>query len=232
MEEAVVRLLVDLNATFYDRFAAPFAASRATPQPGFERLLNYLWADPAAVLDVGCSDGRFARFLWDRGRVVDYTGVDFSPALLSVTGETGRFLRRDLSCPRSLNGLGQFDLVVCLSTLHHIPGHANRARLLTEMRDCLKGDGYVALANWQFAGNARQQHKLRPWSAVGLAQSDVEDNDYLLSWQRGGVGLRYVALLDTAVTDRLAAEAGLRIVDQYRSDGREGDLNLYTILAV
>ena len=232
MEEAVIRLLVDLNATFYDRFAAPFAASRAAPQPGFERLLAYLRTEPAAVLDVGCSDGRFARFLRNRGRVVDYTGVDFSPALLYAAAETGRILRRDLSRPDCLSGLGQFDLVVCLSTLQHIPGHTNRARLLADMRNCLKDDGYVALANWQFAGNARQQHKLRPWSAVGLAPSDVEDTDYLLSWQRGGEGLRYAAQLDGAATDRLAVATGLRIVDQYRSDGREGDLNLYTILAV
>ena len=59
----------------------------------------------------------------------------------------------------------------------------------------------------------------------------MEPGDFLLSWQRGGSGLRYVALIDEEATRRLATAAGLRIVDQYRRDGHEGDLNLYTVLA-
>ena len=56
-------------------------------------------------------------------------------------------------------------------------------------------------------------------------------DSYLLSWHRGGYGLRYVALLDEAETQRLADAAGLRVVAQFYSDGREGNLNLYTLLA-
>ena len=80
-------------------------------------------------------------------------------------------------------------------------------------------------------GSERQRRKIQLWSAAGLEASDAEAGDYLLSWQRGGRGLRYVALVDEEATRRLAAGAGLDVVAQFRSDGREGDLNLYTILA-
>jgi len=236
MDESVVRRLLDLNAAFYERFAAVFAASRTGPQPGYERLLAYLSAGPAAVLDVGCGNGRFARFLAARGRApgltVAYTGVDGSAALLAAAVDLpARLMQRDLSRSGSLDDLEQFDLVVCLSTLQHIPGWANRARLLAELGDRLGPGGHLALANWQFLDSPRQRRKVRPWAEIGLSDSDVEAGDALVAWQRGGYGLRYVAHIDAAATRELAAEVGLRVVEQYRSDGRETDLNLYTILA-
>ena len=231
MDETTVRRLVALNEAFYARFAAPFAASRAAPQPGYERLLDYVPGQGWRVLDVGCGEGRFLRFLRAQGVDVDYTGVDFAPALLALGNASGRLVQRDLSRPGALADLGRFDLVVCFSTLQHIPGRANRARLVAGMGACLSPGAHLALANWQFVDSERQRRKIQPWSAAGIETSEVEAGDYLLSWQRGGRGLRYVALVDGDETQRLAAEAGLRVVAQFRSDGREGNLNLYTILA-
>ncbi len=231
MDEVLVRRLVALNETFYARFAAPFARSRAASPPGFTRLLATVPAGRPRVLDVGCGDGRFGRFLAASDRASDYTGVDFSADLLSAATGPGRFVRRDLSRADCLSDLGQFDRVVCLATLQHIPGRDNRARLLAEMGACLAPGGHVALSNWQFTDSERQRRKIRPWSEAQIAADDVEEGDYLLSWQRGGYGLRYVVLIDAAETQRLAVAAGLRVVEQFRSDGREGDLNLYTVLA-
>lgn len=231
MDEALVRRLVALNEAFYGRFAAPFAASRAEASPGFARLLAYVPDGRPRVLDVGCGDGRLGRFLTAGGRTVDYTGVDFSADLLAAAAVPGRYVQRDLSRAGCLDDLGQFELVVCLSTLQHIPGRDNRARLLGELAARQAPDGHIALANWQFTGSERQRRKIRPWSEAQIAAADVEQGDYLLSWQRGGYGLRYVALLDEVETERLAVAAGLRVVEQFYSDGREGNLNLYAILA-
>ena len=66
---------------------------------------------------------------------------------------------------------------------------------------------------------------------MGLSAEDVEADDYLLTWQRNGRGLRYVHQVDQAEVSWLAAGASLVLVDDYRSDGKEGDLNLYSILA-
>ena len=233
MDDDTARRLVALNARFYDQLAEPFAASRATPQPGYEQLAGYL--PPLKVmdvLDVGCGNGRFGRYLLDLGRETRYTGVDFSARLMATGGDIpGDRRRRDLSLPDALAGLGDYDLIACLSTLQHIPGRANRRRLLREMGEHLRPDGRLILANWQFLDSPRQRRKLRPWPEAGFTDEQVEPGDWLLSWERGGAGLRYVALIDEAAMRDLAEYAGLRPVDLFRSDGREGDLNLYAVMA-
>jgi tRNA (uracil-5-)-methyltransferase TRM9 len=228
----LLQQLLDLNQTFYDSLAEPFARSRAAPQPGFLRLAEALPQPCPRLLDVGCGDGRFGRFLLAQAAIQQYTGVDFSRALLAQAEEmtTGNFYQRDLSRPGCLDGLGLFEGIACLATLQHIPGHDNRTRLLAEMKAHLVPDGRLLLATWQFLTSERQRRKLVPWEAIGLDAADLEPGDYLLTWQRGGFGLRYVALIDATATAELAQAAGLRILSQFRSDGREGNLSLYTVL--
>jgi tRNA (uracil-5-)-methyltransferase TRM9 len=224
--------LLQLNREFYRYLAEPFARSRLRPQPAFPRLADSL-PDPCPnFLDVGCGEGRLGRFLLARRRIGGYTGVDFSAELLAQARATtpADFYERDLSESGCLEGLGCYSAIACLATLQHLPGRANRARLLAEMGRHLATDGRLILANWQFLDNARQQRKITDWTAVGLTAAAVEPGDYLLNWQRDGFGLRYVCLIDAAETAALAQAANLQIIDSWRSDGKEGNLNLYTIL--
>lgn len=232
MDIELVHELVALNSTFYRDFAESFSESRAKYETGYSRLLGFIPVDKPAVLDVGCGNGRFGRFLQEHGVLGQYTGVDYSPFFLNQVAESGQqVFQRDLSLPGCLGGLGRFDLIVCLATWQHIPGRANRQRLLEEMADHLALDGRIVVSNWQFLVNPRQQRKILPWESAGIDPSRLEPNDYLVSWGRGGSGRRYVAYLDSNTTNEAATLAGLRIVDQFHADGREEDLNLYTILA-
>ncbi len=232
MKDEVEQSLLSLNRQFYDQFARPFAESRAQPQPGFYQLLEYIHPEDCTLLDVGCGDGRFGRFLSDNALPLEYTGIDFTEKFLQYarTGHHGTYLLRDISEPDCLDGLGQFDVIVCLATMQHLPGLRRRSRLLSEMAAHLTVGGRILLSNWQFLSSDRQRRKLVAWSEIGLSKDDVAAEDYLLSWQRDGLGYRYVAHLNEEATRELASMAGLRIIDQFRIDGREGDLNLYTIL--
>lgn len=232
MKDEVAARLVALNRDFYRELADPFAESRLTPQPGFARLLAYMPAEGARALDVGCGNGRFGHFLL-QSRPMQYTGVDFSSELLAKAQDllpAAQFWQRDMGRAGSLHGLGPFDVVACLAAMQHIPGYANRLRLLREMAGKMEENGRLFLSNWQFMDSERQRRKVRDWSEIGLTDADVEPGDYLLTWQRSGFGLRYAAQIDAAETSRLADEAELRIIGQFRSDGKEGDLSLYTIL--
>lgn len=232
MDDLLVRRLVELNAEFYDTFARPFSASRSAPQPGFSQLLEHFPRGLLNVLDVGCGNGRFGRFLRSVGKLESYTGIDASSALLAeVTDLDGELLVRDISRPDCLTGLGVFDVVACLATLQHIPGQSNRLRLLQKMASHLIPNGLLVLSNWQFLSNSRQRRKILPWSSVGIDPTQLEPNDYLLSWERGGRGHRYVSYIDADSMAAMADIAKLRVVTQFFSDGREGSLNLYTILA-
>lgn len=232
MDDDTARRLVELNRAFYETFAEPFAATRAEPQPGFARLAAALPPGPQTLLDVGCGDGRFGRYLREQGLPLAYTGVDLTPGLLAHarSAPDDVLLVRDLSRAGALDGLPQYSCIACLSTLQHIPGHDRRAALMREMAAHLVPGGVLFLGTWQFLDSPRQRRKLRDWSLVGIDPGAVGPEDYLLSWQRGGDGLRYVAFLDRVATERLATAAGLEVHDAFRSDGREGNLNLYSIL--
>ena len=243
MNDLVAQQLLALNRKFYNTFAASFDDSRRTPQPGFEETLTHLPKPPLNVLDVGCGNGRYGRFLGESGRLGRYIGVDFSIGLLGHANDLEKlsrwspkgqvveiaFQEADMSQVGFLNGHGVFDLVVCLSAMQHIPQRIRRAQLLHEMGRHLSENGRLLLGNWQFLASERQRRKVLSWEEADLTDGDVEKGDYLLSWNRGGYGERYVCLIDEAETDYLADMAGLEIVHQFRADGREGNLNLYTV---
>lgn len=231
MNDQTVEQLVELNRVFYQTFAQAFAETRAAPQPGFAQLVECLSPGPQTVLDVGCGDGRFGRYLREHDRQIHYTGIDLTPELLerARSAADDRLLSRELSRPGALDGLPTYSCIVCLSTLQHIPGRANRVRLLREMHDHLVPGGLLFLGNWQFMDSPRQRRKLRDWSLAGIDPLAVDPEDHLLSWSRAGTGLRYVAYLDEANIVQLLNEAGLQPIEFFRSDGREGNLNLYSI---
>lgn len=234
MQPEVADKLLALNRRFYGRMADSFADSRQHPMHGFYALLPYAPSPPLTVLDVGCGNGRFGDFLQQQGVLAAYTGVDFSSELLAHAAEMapmGAFVQRDMSRPHFLDGLGPYDLVACMAAMHHLPGRANRLRLLQELAAHLVENGRLFLANWQFMDSARQRRKVTPWAEIGLTAADVEPHDYLLTWQRSGVALRYACMIDEAETAQLAQEANLRIVHQFREDGKERNLSLYTVLA-
>lgn len=232
MREEVVHRLLALNREFYDAQADSFSGSRVSPQPGFARLLPHLPQPCSRFLDVGCGNGRFAEFLQAHNRIGDFVGVDFSEELLADAAKNakGAFYQRDLLEPGCLDGLGTFPAISCLAVMHHLPGKANRLRLLQEIREHLAEDGRLLISNWQFMDSPRQRRKVQDWREIGLSAADVEPNDYLLAWRRDGFALRYACHIDALETAELATAAGFSILDQFRSDGKEGNLSLYTVL--
>lgn len=233
MTPHITQKLLSLNRAFYEQVADPFAQSRTRPQPGFALLLEHLPQPCPHLLELGCGEGRFGRFLWDRGMIEQYTGIDFSAALLAkaAANTPGTFLERDISQPGCLDGLGQFAAIACLAVLQHIPGRENRVKLLQEMKEHVAERGRVLISTWQFLDSPRQQRKIVDWSQVGIQPDEVEPNDYLLSWQKGSAAWRYVCFIDLDELTALTQSAGLQITSAYRSDGREGDLSLYAILS-
>jgi 2-polyprenyl-3-methyl-5-hydroxy-6-metoxy-1,4-benzoquinol methylase len=232
MKDEIAKRLLKLNQDFYARFAETFADSRSNPQPGFYRLLKYLPISCERVLDVGCGNGRFGQFLESEHLSFDYTGIDFTSELLVLAREQvqGDFFQRDISRRGFLEGIGKFDLIVCLATMQHVPRRSVRIGMLREMKLHLAKNGRIFLANWQFLDSRRQRRKICDWENANLSESDVEPGDYLLTWQRKGSGFRYVCAINSEETAYLASAAGMREIIQFRSDGREGFLNLYTVL--
>ncbi len=237
MDAETVNQLVALNRKFYSQFGADFSNSRSSERFNIEPFQKYL-ANDIRLLDAGCGNGRLAGTLERAGFSLDYVGVDGSEELVAFAQKNNaasenvraQFHIVDLTTRdwrTELRDASPFDVVVALAVLHHIPSFALRANVLKEIRAVLKPRGMFIMSNWQFLNNERLRKKIVAWDKIGLSDSRLETNDYLLDWKRGGVGFRYVHFVDEKEVERLADASGFQVIEQFYADN---DLNLYSIL--
>ena len=230
MDEATRRHLNAINRDFYRLTAQEFDATRQSAWQGWERLLTVIELPLASVLDIGCGNGRFARFLAARQRQsFDYCGIDNSRELLALAQRQldglpnlrSKLIERDVL----LDGLAgpPAQLIALFGLLHHVPGARQRLDLLRSAARYAQPGGTLVFAAWRFYEQARFRRRIRNWTA-GL---NVEKHDYLLDWRRGRPALRYCHYIDDSEHEQLIEATGLRVIDDYRADG---DLNRYTIL--
>jgi SAM-dependent methyltransferase len=110
---------------YYQTCCGPIPYGRSEPWLAFfsnvaEHVIRSL--QPRKVLDAGCAMGLLVESLWDRG--VEAWGIDISPYAISQ-------VRRDVKPFCTLGSItdpidAQFDLVVCLEVIEHIPAEYER----------------------------------------------------------------------------------------------------------
>lgn len=233
MDEETIRRLNAINRDFYRLAAADFDATRQVAWRGWERLLAVIGSPVESALDLGCGNGRFARFLAARqSRRFRYIGVDNNADLLAqarrrladLANVDSTLIESDLILGARPRRSAQ--LVALFGFIHHIPGFAQRRTLLAYAADCVSPGGLLALAAWRFYEQARFRRRIVPWGG----DITVEKHDYLLDWRRGERALRYCHYVDDEEHAALIAASGLSVIADFRADGAEGDLNRYTIL--
>ncbi len=245
MKPATRDRLLALNRQFYADVAEPFHSTRRSWPQGNVRLLDSVppaaSERPVRVLDAGCGNGRFAAVLNSLGTRVRYTGVDANARLLELATDStaglahveADFVRADLTDPGWTRQLGDtpcYDMVVCLSTLQHMPGSELRVCVLQSVAKLLAPGGRLAVSAWQFLTSPRLAARQIEWTAVGVDGQDMEAGDALLPWKQDVYAVRYVHQIDLPEMETLAAAAGLLIDQSYYADGKTGDLNLYAIM--
>ena len=239
MKKPIQEQLLGINRDFYDQFAPSFSATRDRAQTGAQNLIERLPVD-AAVLDVGCGNGTFARALARSDFRGQYLGVDMSVKLLdeavSLTGQpiTGyyQFAQADLSKPGWESDLSHltFDWLVCFAVLHHLPGDELRLKTVAAFRQLLAPQGSAAVSVWQWQNSAKLRKRVLPWSTVDCDLHELDEGDVLLDWRAGKTpGLRYVHTFTQQSLTSLAERAGFIVAESFYSDGKAGDLALYQI---
>jgi tRNA (uracil-5-)-methyltransferase TRM9 len=251
MKPELIERLYQINRTFYSTFATSFSETRESARE-LEVILPYI-ADGARVLDLGCGNGRVAKLVARHRRDVAYVGVDASAELVARgkmqdarEAEGAAFFVADIAQPEWIDslplsgalgptgkglGMGEFDCVLLLAVLHHIPGSDVRARILRQARELVAPQGRIVVSAWQFMDNKRMRKKIVPWSVAGIDERELEPGDALLNWKRDGEGVRYCHWIGQDEMRALAAQVGLSIVETFRAGGREGNLSLYAILS-
>jgi SAM-dependent methyltransferase len=250
MNQATALALNAINRRFYAAHAAEWVEKRSTPWPGFVRLCERLPALAAdsgklRVLDVGAGHGRLAAELARGELPIEYCGLDFGTELLANARRRGlgpRFEFRTgdfVGDPNWQSQLGeQYDFIALLGVLHHVPGHARRRQLLSEVAARLARPGLLALTFWRLPEDPRFASRVIPIDRYNAAAPEpidpaqLEDGDVLLRWGHAPVPTaRYCHFPSVSETDRLLGATGLRVIERFFADGRGEQLNEYVLLA-
>jgi len=240
-----------INRAFYGDLAEEFSATREAPWPGWLRLLSAIESHyPTAdldVLDIGCGNGRFAKFLADylpiRRERLRYLGIDASAAMLERAGATTlpfastQYRMWDFVEAPLEEWLSDrnFSLTVLFGLLHHVPGAERRRALVRDAALSLRPGGLLAFTSWQFEKIARLRKKAISWEEFNLSAElpiDVEQleaGDRLLHWGDSGRVVRYCHFAGEEETTQLTLDLPLELVETFSADGREGNLNRYFI---
>ncbi|MFQ5792725.1 MAG: class I SAM-dependent methyltransferase, partial [Acidobacteriota bacterium] len=242
-----------INQDFYRFRAQEFSATRQRPWRGWHRMMEILEAEaghpaPLSVLDVGCGNGRFARFLQEYYPCpYTYAGLDSSPEALehARVGLAGmasvRLLQHDVvTCgkerivPAELDD--PFSLISVFGVLHHVPSYERRRDLLIALGDRLRPQGVLAISIWQFGRFERFRKKLLPWDVfsqkTGLAidPTQLEPGDHILSWGGVPAAYRYCHFIDDDEASRLVSSLSLAPIAVLHADGPSENLNRYYLL--
>jgi tRNA (uracil-5-)-methyltransferase TRM9 len=160
--------------------------------------------------------------------------VDFSlplleDAVLIPEGFPATFHALDITAPDWSAVDGQFSVITCFATLHHIPSEEIRLQIFRNIHERLTDDGQFIHSNWQFLNSEKLRRRIQAWDVVGVDAEDVDEGDYLLDWRSGGTGYRYAHQYTEAELADLAARSGFNIIESFCSDGATGNLGLYQV---
>ena len=167
---------------------------KPSPHSSHGVLLRWLESrEPSKVLDVGCSDGRFAHLARRQGHHI--TGID----LVEHSGVIDRldaFHTADLNTGLPADLPSQFDVVVAGDVLEHV---IDPLSLLQELRDRLAAEGEVLVSIPNFG-------HWYPRGRVAVGRFDYD--------QRGPLDQGHVRFFTRRSFAKLVDRAGMRIVDQ------------------
>jgi SAM-dependent methyltransferase len=246
MNAETVAVLDEINRSFYRLHAHSFSLSRGSPWPGWIRLLPLLQpalAGPdARILDLGCGNGRFLRWLHENcEEPVAAFGVDRSlPLLAHAVGSGSRLAAADPLAPQDLGCFRSesFDVIVVMGVLHHVPSRERRRALLEQIVRLLRPDGLAVVTCWQFGDRPRFLRRAIAWldynrqSARPVDVEQLEPGDTLLPWgdaEGDTESLRYCHHTPPEEMTELVNLAALEQVASFRADGATGDLNHYVV---
>jgi SAM-dependent methyltransferase len=259
MDAEIAQRLIDLNSQFYQSQAESFSATRGRLQPGVLRVLESLHGEVnildlgcgngslAAELEARDYQGRYVGVDFSE-ELLQFAGLKVASSRSEVRGPVSdvqsqlsevrrsggldlNFVKADLSTSNWPDRLPMtsYEIVFAFAVMHHIPGTAQRVRLLEQVRGMLAPGGQFIHSNWQFLNSARLRKRIQPWAAAGLSEAEVDEGDYLLDWRWDGGGLRYVHVFSEEELAALAEKSGFAVKEAFYSDGEGGRLGLYQV---
>lgn len=216
----------------YTKFADKFSQSRNKPWEGWDTLISspnfHQNNTPLEILDLGCGNGRFLEFISKKRKISGYTGIDNSDQLLNIAKARYKnsefpieFRKINLNSTEwGTNIFGKkFNLIVAFGIFHHIENDDYRRYFFQNTYSLLLDDGLFCITFWDFTKRANLMRDAKILEG---------ENNYQLRFGKDGA-IRFAHHSNEEEILELEQTTKFRLVEEFRADGKEGDLNLYKI---
>ena len=219
----------------YNTIAGEFSATRfSTSEEG--DFLKGLVQPGNKVLDVGCGNGRLYESFKDQN--VSYLGIDSSEKLIELAqekwdGSHGAMIETlihdrekvpqrgpqfEVGDILTLQYRDEFDLLLCIRVLPHIPSVALRQQAVDNLYKALKPGGTLVLTAWNL-------WQPKWWKLHFQRPRDLDFDDLLIPWKGSAApavqAYRYYHAFTLRELRRLLQKSGFQIQQAYY--GKRGE---------
>ncbi|MCB0749087.1 MAG: hypothetical protein KDC90_16625, partial [Ignavibacteriae bacterium] len=116
----------------------------------------------------------------------------------------------------------------------HIPGIQNQLQIFRKINKLLSPIGIAIISFWRFLDVPRLASKVVPSDKLinlGIEKGELDQNDYILDWDRGVSAYRYCHYYSDDEINYLVKESKFNLLAEYFADGKEGKGNKYIIIS-
>lgn len=151
--------------------ARPWAEAALAKRPVrpefFDAFAREIGRDGARVLELGSGPGFLAEHLLRAWPGLEYTALDFSPAMHQLAAERlgeraarVRFVERSFRAPAWVDGLGPFDVVVTHQAVHELRHKDHASGLHARVRPLLAAGGRYLVCDHYLGGDGLSNDQL------------------------------------------------------------------------
>ncbi|MEI7690528.1 MAG: methyltransferase domain-containing protein [bacterium] len=185
MDKDFAQNLVTKTRDDYNKVADHFSSTRSSFNwiHVADAIENLQIRKGSKILDLGCGNGRVIEILEKFN--ISYTGLDISENLIKLAQKKypdKNFIVSDLlKTPLSDD---EFDYVLSIATLHHIPSEEQRLNAFLEINRILRPGGTILITVWYFWDDPVFKKEMdEKYISQESTKTELEYGDFLKPWK-------------------------------------------------